>query len=498
MTNDHRFWISKYLLGLTMNKNWTLGSIFEALKIQPPINLPHIPISKIEIRPKECTPGSLFIPDNFHLRSSGYLNEEDAIKTAIAHGASAAITSLDHLPFKTAIPVLKFRHPTSIIAALAKKARSEYKGKTIAITGSVGKTSTKDVIATTLENRGNIYKTIDSGNAIAGVCQTIINTPNNANFCVVEVGVSRPGHMAHAAYAKPDIGIITNIGLSHLMNYKNKNELFKEKISIFDHLSGMQVGIIHESILEEKIGATYLAQKTLSRLIKVGNSSASDVYCSNYNFFGTRTEGVISVFQKKFPFLLQLPSPHFIPCALFAVACSVALDLDVEGCLGALGSIQLTSHRFERSKITLPDGHMELIDDSCNAAPASMKALLEVLSQRKAKRKVLVWGDMLELGEHSNIYHNEIAMLANLADLDLLITVGTQTKSASMSVLTAAVINYDNWEEASLNSIDQFRCGDLIAVKASAAIKLTNVVDKIKTLGVCTPAERWSIENDDL
>ena len=155
-----------------------------------------------------------------------------------------------------------------------------------------------------------------------------------------------------------------------------------------------------------------------------------------------------------------------------------------------------TGRRSERFKIVRPDGAIEMIDDSFNAAPASVMALLDALGPRTARRKVLVLGDMLELGARAESVHGEIAQHVGRAGIDLLVTVGELSELAAADMPIAATRHYPNALAASRAVPALLRASDLVAVKGSSAVGLDKVVAAIAQSGTCSPAGSWRIDRD--
>jgi len=376
-----------------MDGTWTLNTIFDALGISQPANLPHVLISNVQTNPTNCSANSFFIPTAFSLQKLGYESEISAIKDAIANGAAAVITHQEQFPFSSAIPIIRVKDSRRVLAMLSIYARREFVGKIIAVTGSVGKTTTNDMVSSGLSKFGSSYKTVKSNNPLSGVCMTMINAPFDNDYVTLEIGSMGPGHIRQAEFIQPNIGIITNVWPSaHLENYPDEEALFREKASLLDLLVGPKIGIIHESVrdADRKAGGV-IADKQLGRLITIGSTCDNDIYCENAHFDGIKSTGVMWVFGTPYPFELDLAGAHFIDSAMFAVATAAALDQDVSIVIASFANPNVTGRRLERYCIKLKDGNIEFIDDSYNASPVSVRALINTLSLRKAPRKVFVW-----------------------------------------------------------------------------------------------------------
>jgi UDP-N-acetylmuramoyl-tripeptide--D-alanyl-D-alanine ligase len=479
-----------------MDETWTLSTIFGILVVPKPAKLPDALISDIQINPSECSVGSLFISNPFILHKLGYEDESQAIKEAVINGAAAAITHQRRLPFRSATPIIRVKNTGNIFSALSNKARREFTGTVVAVTGSVGKTSTKDIVGHGLSNFGSSYKTGGNSNSFAGVCRTMINAPIDGDYLTVEVGASEPGHLRHAGFVGPNIGIITNVWASaHLDMYQNKEGLFREKASLFDHLVGPRIGIIHENVRDaDRDAGSVIAGKQLDRLITVGSTPDNDIYCENTHFDGIKNSGVMRVFATPYPFELNLAGAHFIDSAMFAVATAVALDLDISTMIATIAKPEITGRRLERYRIKLKNGDIEFIDDSYNASPVSVRALVKTLALRQAPRKVLIWGDMKGLGDRTASYHSEIASMIGPENIDLVLTIGDQTEEACRALHFPNSLHFSDPEALAPAIPELIQAGDLIAAKGSGLLKITKIADIVKQLGPSTAAGNWRIE----
>ncbi len=485
---------------------WTSKSIYEALGSPAPAGAPSFTIDAVRLNPDECSPGSLFVPCAYNLwRLGRWPNEEAAIMAAVRRGATAAFTNLPHAHFPVAAPILRLAagpdaapEPTvGALVAMGRYARSQFDGTVVAITGSVGKTTTKDLVHHVLARQRSAFKTVGNRNSIAGICQTMANLPLDSDFCVVEVGATESGHMNHARVVRPQIAIVTNVGLSHVENYRGPDDVAREKLSLFDHLDGERVGLLHSSIIEKNEAWHALARgKNLSRLITVGFRPQDDIHVADLHFDGIASEGTISVFGHPYRFQLPLPGRHFVGSAMFAAGVASVAGLDMDIAMGALADAMPSAQRSERFRLAIPGGVVELIDDSFNAAPDSVTALLDAMGRRNAGRKVLIIGDMLELGSQSESSHAALAAPIGRAGIDLLMTVGDYAQLAGRDMPTRARKHFPDAAAARAAVAGLLRPSDLVAVKGSSGVGLVKVVTAIRELGTCSPAGSWRIEQE--
>jgi UDP-N-acetylmuramoyl-tripeptide--D-alanyl-D-alanine ligase len=474
---------------------WTEEIVVNALGGPSPARLPQISITSVHCKPDECSPGVLFVPLPIALKRQGFEREEEAIAAAIESGASMALTNLWQLPFRPRVPVMRAAPTIAALIKLAQFARSGYRGKVVAVTGSVGKTTTTALVHHMLSHAGLSFKS--PGNTIEAVCEVAINRPIKSHFTITEIESTRPGHLRHAGIARPHVGIVTNVGLSHLANYRRAEDILREKVSLFDHLEGERVGIIHRSVLDaDRASEGLIRSKGLSRLITVGKESNNDIHLTDMTFDGTASAGTMSVLGRLYRFRLSLPGQHFVDNAMFAVAVGSALSLDIDPLIASFTTAMPSSRRFERHRIATKAGVIELIDDSYNAAPDSVSALLDTLGKRVVRRKVFIFGDMLELGNHSAQLHEAIAPIVKRAGVDLLVTVGAFAHLAGSQGASNEIASFANADAASAALPSLIESWDLVAVKASNAIGLETVVSAIRAMGESTPAMAWRIEDE--
>ena len=469
-----------------------METLVRALGKTPPGGLPTVSITSVQLRPDRCGPGALFLPVQASLPAS---LEAQAIAMAAQRGASAAFTNLRELPFRSPIPVMHAGPTIDVLAALARQARSEYRGRLVAITGSVGKTTTKDLTHHVLSFAGSTHKMSGNFNTLPGVCHAMINRPLASRFGVMELAATQPGHMMKARIVRPHVGVVTNTGVSHLQNFGTASDVRREKLSLFDHLNGEGTAIVHRSVLAaDDAGDRLIRAKNLARLIVVGDSPDDDVYLCDTTFDGAATEGSMSILGRRYRFRLNLPARHFAENAMFAMAVAAALGLDVEGLIPALATAPTTIRRFQRYRVTIPGGSIELIDDAYNAAPASVAAMLDSFARRIAARKVLVLGDMLELGSESARSHEEVAPQIVDAGIGLVVTIGDLARLAAPRDIDTAHFTDAASAAAALPSL--LRPNDLVAVKASNAVGLGAAVVAILRMGGASHAGAWRIEDE--
>ncbi len=354
---------------------------------------------------------------------------------------------------------------------LAKHYRlNEVKDTTfVGITGSVGKTTTKDMVALALSSSLSVHKTAGNSNSQIGLPQTVLAVEKGIDCAVVELGMSYPGEMERISRcACPDISIITNIGCSHIENLGSREAIRNEKLDIVKFSKDGSYLILN-------------GDEPLLRDIEVNNKkivyvSVSDENCDCYaKDIEESLSGIAftaCVFGNEYKIKLSVCGKHFISNSLFALAVAYILGIDVK-----LASEKLCEYQSDgkRQYVYETNGHT-VISDCYNASPESMKAALSVLASSKGRR-IAVLGDMLELGKDSPSYHAEVGKFAGEC-ADVLITFG---EMAINIALEADVKEIYSFEEAQREKLHEFlkdfvKEGDVVLYKASNGMNLGSLI----------------------
>jgi len=429
--------------------------------------------NSINIDTRTMNENSIYIAvkgDNFNGNEFALLASEKGASLCIVE---EILFKKDELSCTTSIIIVE--DTKKALMNLAMYYRSKLKVKVIGITGSTGKTSTKDLVAAALSKAFKVFKTQGNFNNEIGLPLMLFKIDNSYDVAILEMGMSNFGEIHRLAeVAKPDMAIITNIGTSHMENLKSRENILKAKMEITDFFTKDNVLLIN--------GDNDLLSKLQSKnynLVKVSIDSKSDYYTENIIL----SEKSISfkVYEKKSEeeglFNIEVPGIHNVSNALLAIACGRILNIDYETLEESIKALEKTSMRLD---ITLWK-RFRIIDDSYNASPDSMKAAINVLMNLKGGKKVAILGTMMELGENSYNAHKEVGSYARKHGVQLLITIGEYNKAYSEgfgnSQCNRAFLTVEEaWEYISKtigNNED-------ILVKASRSMKFETIVKKLK------------------
>lgn len=408
---------------------------------------------------------------NIYLAIKGLnFNGNDYVEDAFKKGATIAIVSeikqpLDTLKYRGVVILVK--DTRLALAELAKYYRNKLGLKVVGITGSVGKTSTKDVVAAFLSGKYRVFKTKGNFNNDIGLPLMILELTEYDEVAVLEMGMSNLKEIEYLAnIARPDIGIITNIGLSHIENLKTQDNILKAKMEITNYFNEENILIINAE--DEKLKNI---ETNSFKLSKVGYNHEYEVNASNIILKERETSFIVNTLDESQEFTIKMPGKHNVLNALLAVRASLELGLSFSEMKKGVDNFEATSMRLQISDVN----GLKIINDCYNASPSSMIAAIDVLANYKDKRKVAILGTMLELGDKAYDSHKYIGEYAS-KKIDLLIAVGEFTKAYKDGYNGKQIKCYESKEEA-LNCLKSWiHEGDVILVKASRGAKFEEIV----------------------
>lgn len=453
----------------------TLADITEALQGELYVKGSVCSFNKVSTDTRKIEPESIFIAlkgDNF--------NGNDYVETASEKGAALCI--VDEIKFdaenlKPELSVLKVVDTRKALLDLAEFYKSKLNIKVIGITGSTGKTSTKDMTYAILKEKFKVYKTQGNFNNEVGLPLTIFNLDKSYDIAVLEMGMSHFGEIHKMAKAaRPDIALITNIGMSHIENLKTRENILKAKLEITDYFSSSNTLVINSD--NDILSAFKEAPKGCS-IIKTGTKEPADIVAENIvlkedNISFDIYEGKKLVFKA---FKINVPGKHNVQNALLSIAAGKLMGVNYNEMQKGIEKLDRTSMRLDIVK----GDKFTIIDDCYNASPDSMKAAIDVLKNMKGKRKIAVLGSMREIGERSYSVHREIGEYAKENSLDILITIGEFSDAYKDGFSSSEnFYSFDNSEEIIRFLKEFIEKDDIILVKASRAMKLEEIVKQLK------------------
>lgn len=349
----------------------------------------------------------------------------DFINEVVKRGASAIV--INEKKFKKIndleIPVITVKDTTLALGEIAKLWRAKLKTKIIGITGSAGKTTTKEILAALLSEKFKVNKTVANNNNHIGVPLTILSTNEKHQVLVAELGTNHFGEIPYSAViASPDLALITNIGDSHLEYLKNRNGVFKEKSALFNETLKRtgKVFINNDDKILKEFGKTVKGKVTFALKEKADYKAI----IKGYDKFA---KPQIEIGNKKKSFAATLPLSGEKNVLNFTAAFAIASELGLTNSQiqKAVKKIKSYNKRLEIKNYKT----FTLIDDTYNANPDSMKSALEILDKIESrKKKIAVLGDMFELGSEAKLKHIALASFINKTNVDEVYSIGKMMK----------------------------------------------------------------------
>jgi len=361
---------------------------------------------------------------------------------------------------------------------IASSHRTRFNIPVIGVTGSNGKTTTKDMIAHILGAKYRVLKNQGTFNNHIGVPLTMLKLAPEHEACVLEMGTNHPGEIARLAdFARPDIGVITNIGPSHLEFFKDLETVSQAKAEIFHNFTNDRLAIWNadDAMLSGLYQSLNCKKKTF------GTVDGCDYQATHIEYF---EGGWRFALNGNKLIKIKLLGRHNIYNALAAIAVSDALGVEYDDMFTALMNFSAPSMRME----ILEAGGITIINDSYNSNPQSMDSAINVLSGFNASgRKILVSGDMLELGGLSGYFHQQIGLNVANSAIDIFIAAGRMSKEAVDSAIAAgmnkdSVYYCDDSKTAGKLLLDIAHSGDVVLIKGSRAMKMETVCSTIYSI----------------
>ncbi len=429
-------------------------------------------ISAVSTDSRNITPGCLFLPwvgEQF----DGH-NFIDAALDAGAAGCLCAKLPQDIRPDKFYIKVADTR---LALRDMASAYRDKFDIPFVQITGSVGKTTTKEMIAAVLGAKLNVLKTPENFNNDIGTPLTLFGLSPEHQAAVIETGMNHFGEIEYlGAMVRPDIAVISNIGDAHIEYLGNRGGILKAKCEIFEHLKDDGIAILNGD--DALLDTVTLPQ----RIIRCGQSEHCQVRISDILDHGVN--GITcTVTSEKDVYHLNIPAPgeHMAYAASIAVAVGEALGLSKEEIIRGVAAYAPIGSRMHI--LRLSDGRV-LLDDCYNANPQSVSAALEVLARTECERRVAVLGDMGELGDLTEQAHFNAGALAAMLGIDFVVAIGSKAvKIADGAAMGGAeVLHFATREEAMPTLREQLQPHTTMLIKASHAMHFEEIVKELQMI----------------
>ena len=403
-------------------------------------------------------------------------NANDVAVEALEKGASIAVVDEVNFDIKDAEGkgvIIKVDKTVKALMRLANFYRNSLDIKVIGVTGSTGKTSTKDLIAALLSEKYKVFKTKGNFNSEIGLPLMILQMDKSYDIAVLEMGMSDLGEIRNLAEtARPDMAAITNIGLSHLENLKTQENILKAKMEIVEFFGSDNVLVVNGE--DDKLKNI---ESTSYKVKKIGYNHEYDVYASNIILREDETEFTAHLGSREKTFKLPMAGKHNVLNGMLAIALADGLGVTLDQMAAGVKNLEATSMRLQ----VIKKDNITIINDCYNASPDSMKSSLDVLNTYTEGRKVAILGDMYELGTKSSEAHTEIGAYAGTKS-DLLVAVGENIENFAAGFGGNEIKTYKTKQECIDDLKNVISKGDIVLVKASRGMKFEDIVDALNKI----------------
>ena len=434
--------------------------------------------SGVSIDSRTLRPGDLFVAV-----SGPNFDGHDFAADALVGGAAAALVA--RRPSGEAGPYLVVDDTLEGLGALARFARHRCGARIAAVTGSVGKTGTKEALRLALGRSGPTHASAASHNNQWGVPLSLARMPASSAYGVFEVGMNRPGEIAALTrMIGPHVAIITTVEPAHLAFFPDTAAIADAKAEIFEGVQPGGFAILNRdnAHFDRLAGA---ARARGAEVIGFGWDARADARIMDHRLGPEGSAVTADICGRRATYEIGAPGRHWVMNSLAVLAAVHAIGADLDLAAAAMADVEPGPGRGTRLRVAIPGGAINVIDESYNANPASVQAALAVLADWPgARRRIAVLGDMAELGDQAPALHRDLAPAIEAAGVDLVFTVGT-----AMAALDAVLApprrggHRATAEEAAAAVAASVSAGDVILVKGSNATGMARVVDALGSLG---------------
>ena len=435
--------------------------------------------SGISIDSRTLAPGDLFVA------LTGPNQDGHAfVGQAFDRGAAAAVVSRMPEGGADESSLVMVADTQAALEGLGRAGRLRTAARIAGVTGSVGKTGTKEALRHVLSRQSPTYASAASHNNHWGVPLSLARLPTGARFGVLELGMNHAGEIAALTrLVRPHVAVITTVAPAHLEFFSSVAAIADAKCEIFEGIEPGGVAIINrDSELYPRMRA-HAERCRVGRIVTFGRDAAADWRLVDCRLRPELSEVVVVHRGRRIAYRLGTPGEHLVLNSLAVLAVSEALGADVAQAAAALGDLRAAAGRGERRRIAVGPGHAVLLDESYNANPASMCAALAVLG-RAPGRRIAVLGDMLELGPTTGDLHAGLAAPVEQAGVDLVFTCGPQMQHLH-EALPPGRRGCHAQDSAALAPalLDALRPGDAVLVKGSLGSRMARVVTALTGAG---------------
>ena len=458
-----------------MSAIWTLDAMAAAMRAERAGTLP-ADVSGISIDSRTLGKGDAFFAINGENRDG-----HEFVDGALKAGAGLAVVASNQRGRFPDAPLLIVPDALEALRDLARAARARMHARVVAVTGSVGKTGTKEALRLALSADGETHASIASYNNHWGVPLSLARCPADAKYAVFEIGMNHAGEITPLTrLVRPHVAIVTGIEPVHLEYFGSLEKIADAKAEIFVGVEpGGAVVLNRDNAQYPRLAAAAKAAR-IERLVSFGEQAAADARLLRVSLHADCSTVEAHILGQTVTYKLGAPGRHLVLNSLAVLAAVSLVGADLALAALALNNLKPASGRGTRTVLTVPGGNALLIDESYNANPASMRAAIALLGQAsigKRGRRVAVLGDMLELGPTAAELHRALADAIETAGIDLVFCSGPLMRALWEALPSRARGGYAE-TAAGLEPtvLDAIRAGDAVMVKGSLGSKMGPIV----------------------
>ena len=372
------------------------------------------------------------------------------------------------------INVIEVEDTQIALGDIAKFYKEKFKIPFIAVTGSVGKTTTRDMVHSTISARYNALKNVGNLNNHFGVPLTLFNLNKEHEAAVIEMGMSNFGEIEYLAnMVQPQIGIISNVGYSHVEYLGSREGIFKAKMEVTANFDSNSLLIING---DDDCLKTLKDKDLVYQLKTFGFEKNNDIYCEDYKMTDDSTTFTAVIDGKQEEFFIPTVGEHNIYNAMAAILVGINLNMTIEEIKEGLKNFQCTKNRLDIIKTN----NITIIDSVYNASIDSMNATLSILG-RYNNRRVAILGDMFEMGDYAEFAHRQVGKFA-ANNMDVMVAIGKDAEYIVKELIETGVnpenLYHFNTKEEAIDRLDNIiKENDVVLVKASRGMHLEKVVE---------------------
>ncbi|WP_117192497.1 UDP-N-acetylmuramoylalanyl-D-glutamyl-2,6-diaminopimelate--D-alanyl-D-alanine ligase [Rhizobium terrae] len=465
-----------------MSLLWTSEELTSAIGGRPIGNLP-AGVTGLSIDSRSIGPRSTEGGEAFFAIKGDRVDGHDFASMAVANGAALIVVAEGKLPAlgKLTVPMIVVDDVLAALGRLALASRERSRARIVAVTGSVGKTTTKEMLRQALEPSGKVHAAVASFNNHWGVPLTLARMPADADFGVFEIGMNHPDEIRPLVkMVRPHVAIITTIAAAHLGHFRNLEEIAAAKAEIFEGLEPGGSAILNRDNKQFGFLEKQAQAAGVSHIYTFGQHAKADFRLADFD--GNAESSIVWAVLNGDTSEIHIGAPgrHIAENAMAALGACFLLGADMGGAMRALAGLKPVKGRGERHRLGIGEGHLTLIDESYNANPASMRAAIALLASATPEltgRRIAVLGDMLEMGEFSAKVHEELASPLLSAGIEHVWLAGKEMAALKDSLPGNVEVTYfEKTADLSEYVVRSVIPGDVVMVKSSLGLGFGKIV----------------------